>query len=125
MLPGTRPTVLLTLAVTGGTPNANRVGNVINVPDPTTVLMVPAATPARAISRASIQVTRESPAGCPRGARVDRALADRRVGGLRGDRRRRASEGVGRAAGAARAGGRLGGRDGLLDGLARVTQLGV
>ena len=38
--------MLETLAVTGGTPNASRVGNVINVPDPTTVLMVPAATPA-------------------------------------------------------------------------------
>src|SRR6478609_11796360 len=57
MLPGTRPTVLLTLAVTGGTPNARRVGNVINVPDPTTVLMVPAATPARAISTASVGLT--------------------------------------------------------------------
>ena len=34
--------MLETFAVTGGTPIARRVGNVINVPDPTTVLMVPA-----------------------------------------------------------------------------------
>ena len=45
--------VLETLAVTGGTPNARRVGNVINVPDPTTVLMVPAASPAKPMARAS------------------------------------------------------------------------
>src|ERR1700712_3385733 len=43
--PGASPTVLDTLATTGGTPNARRVGNVINVPDPTTVLIVPAAMP--------------------------------------------------------------------------------
>ena len=48
---------------TGGTPNASRVGNVINVPDPTTVLMVPAATPASAISTASSGLT---PRGAPR-----------------------------------------------------------
>ena len=42
--------VLETLAVTGGTPNASRVGNVISVPDPTTVLMVPAASPASTMS---------------------------------------------------------------------------
>jgi hypothetical protein len=45
--------VLETLAVTGGTPNARRVGNVISVPDPTTVLMVPAASPARPMAMAS------------------------------------------------------------------------
>src|SRR5512139_2316242 len=48
--PGTSPTVLDTFAVTGGIPNARRVGNVISVPDPTTVLMVPAATPASRIA---------------------------------------------------------------------------
>src|SRR3954453_16868492 len=46
MDPGTSPRVLETLAVIGGTPTASRVGNVINVPDPTTALMAPAATPA-------------------------------------------------------------------------------
>src|SRR3954451_15228054 len=45
--------VLETLAVTGGTPNASRVGNVISVPDPTTVLIVPAASPARPMATAS------------------------------------------------------------------------
>ena len=45
--------VLETFAVTGGTPNARRVGNVISVPDPTTVLMVPAASPARPMAMAS------------------------------------------------------------------------
>ena len=70
--PGTSPMVLDTLAVTGGTPNASRVGNVINVPDPTTVLMVPAATPARAISTASSGLT---PRGLParRSGRAARA----------------------------------------------------
>src|SRR4051812_40529165 len=51
--PGTRPMVFETFAVTGGTPKARRVGNVISVPDPTTVLMVPAATPARPMATAS------------------------------------------------------------------------
>src|SRR3954453_22765570 len=49
--------VLETLAVTGGTPNARRVGNVISVPDPTTVLMVPAASPASPMARASSRDT--------------------------------------------------------------------
>ena len=44
--PGTRPTELETLAVTGGTPNASSVGKVIRVPEPTTVLIAPAAAPA-------------------------------------------------------------------------------
>ena len=43
--PGTRPMLFETLAVTGGTPNASRVGNVMSVPDPATVLMNPAAAP--------------------------------------------------------------------------------
>ena len=46
--------MLDTLAVTGGTPSASRVGNVISVPDPTTVFMVPAAIPASRIA-ASLQ----------------------------------------------------------------------
>src|SRR3954453_14706119 len=58
--PGTRPSVFDTFAVTGGTPNARRVGNVISVPDPTTVLMVPAASPARPMAMAS---SRDTPRG--------------------------------------------------------------
>ena len=50
--------MLETLAVTGGTPNASSVGNVISVPDPTTVLIVPAASPASPISSASSGDTR-------------------------------------------------------------------
>src|SRR4029079_15963463 len=45
--------VLETFAVTGGTPNASRVGNVISVPDPTTVFIVPAANPASPMAMAS------------------------------------------------------------------------
>jgi hypothetical protein len=36
-----------TLASSGGYPNATSVGNVISEPEPTTVLIVPAAVPAR------------------------------------------------------------------------------
>src|SRR3954451_18119511 len=46
-----------TLAVTGGKPKASSVGNVISVPEPTTALMAPAATPARAMARISYQGT--------------------------------------------------------------------
>ncbi len=57
MLPGTKPIALLIDAVTGGTPNAISAGKVINVPDPTTVLMVPAPTPASRTRNASVNVT--------------------------------------------------------------------
>src|SRR4051794_10129972 len=50
--PGTRPTLLLTLASTGGYPSPISVGKVISVPEPTTVLMVPAATPAPKMAKA-------------------------------------------------------------------------
>lgn len=46
MEPGTRPRVLDTLAVTGGSPVASSTGKVMSVPDPTMVLMVPAPMPA-------------------------------------------------------------------------------
>src|SRR3954452_6963951 len=46
-----------TLAVTGGKPNASSVGKVVRVPEPTTALMAPAATPARAMARISYQGT--------------------------------------------------------------------
>ena len=61
--PGTNPRVLETFAVTGGTPNASKVGKVINVPDPTTVLMVPAATPP---SRITASCTSERSVVTPR-----------------------------------------------------------
>ncbi len=47
MLPGTRPTALLIVATTGGTPKATSTGKVMRVPDPTTALIPPAPTPAR------------------------------------------------------------------------------
>src|SRR5512146_627178 len=50
--PGTRPTLLLTFASTGGYPSPISVGKVISVPEPTTVLMVPAATPAPKMAKA-------------------------------------------------------------------------
>src|ERR1700735_4539965 len=45
MLPETSPTLLDTLATTGGKPNASSVGKGISGPDPTTALMGPAPTP--------------------------------------------------------------------------------
>src|SRR6478752_9701538 len=48
-LPGTRPIAFDIVAVTGGKPKATRVGKVIKVPEPTTALIMPAPTPARAI----------------------------------------------------------------------------
>src|SRR4029453_16660650 len=55
--PGANPTVLEMLAITGGTPSASKVGKVINVPDPTTVLIRPASPPAPSNARRSSQVT--------------------------------------------------------------------
>src|SRR5262245_17325164 len=55
-VPGTRPTLLLTLASTGGYPKPISVGNVMSVPEPTTVLIVPAAMPAPKMARASTAV---------------------------------------------------------------------
>ena len=105
--PGTSPMVLETLAVTGGTPNASRVGNVIRVPDPTTVLMVPAATPASRIAAISRHppLRRAAPPG--RGASCGRC-----------------------GAAATRPGRRPGSRpaclrDGFLDRLVGPAQLGV
>src|SRR5690606_18128366 len=54
--PGTSPTVLDTFAVTGGSPKASNAGKVMRVPDPTMVLMPPAATPAARIASCSSQV---------------------------------------------------------------------
>ena len=65
--PGTSPIVFDTLAVTGGMPNASRVGNVISVPDPTTVLMVPAATPASRMATISRGLTGAAGASPRRG----------------------------------------------------------
>src|SRR3982075_3354013 len=50
--PGTSPNPLDTLAVNGGYPTASNTGKVISVPEPTTVLMSPAATPAAATATA-------------------------------------------------------------------------
>src|SRR5690606_10406362 len=47
---GTRPTVLETFAVTGGTPSARRTGKVMSVPAPATTLMMPARMPAPKIA---------------------------------------------------------------------------
>src|SRR5476649_815491 len=58
MPPATSPTVLETLATTGGYPKNSSVGNVINVPDPTIVLRVPAAIPAASSAATSYQGTR-------------------------------------------------------------------
>src|SRR5664279_2523838 len=51
--PGTSPTVFETFATTPGYPNARSVGKVMSEPEPTTVLMVPAASPAARIAIAS------------------------------------------------------------------------
>ena len=52
-------------AVTGGTPSASRVGKVTSVPDPTTVLMPPAHTPATTTIRISHHDTPASLGGRP------------------------------------------------------------
>ena len=57
MLPGTRPTAFDMVATTGGYPKASRVGKVTRVPEPTTVLIVPAAIPARKMQIASKMLT--------------------------------------------------------------------
>ncbi len=44
--PGIRPSALDTVAVTGDSPVASSTGKVISVPEPTTLLMAPAPTPA-------------------------------------------------------------------------------
>ena len=99
--------VLETFAVTGGTPNASRVGNVISVPDPTTVLMVPAATPASTMATASSSDT------------PSRLAAARAAGGGVGGGARRRAAAAGDATGLAAALGRgdrvLHGRVGLAD----------
>ena len=53
MLPVTRPIALDVVAVTGGYPSATRTGKVTSVPEPTTALISPAHTPARAMIAAS------------------------------------------------------------------------
>ena len=63
--PGVSPTVLEMLAITGGTPSASRVGKVIKVPEPTTVLINPAAAPATSSATRSSQVTGSGSAGSP------------------------------------------------------------
>src|SRR5919206_542383 len=45
-LPATRPSELLTVAVTGGRPTASSTGKVTRVPEPTTALIEPATRPA-------------------------------------------------------------------------------
>src|SRR5579864_8213124 len=73
-LPGTSPTLLETLATTGGKPKASRVGKVISDPDPTTALMAPAPQPAARIASASPGPKSGEPAGArgpPRGAAFD------------------------------------------------------
>src|SRR6478609_1286334 len=72
--PGARPSELETLAVTGGRPTASRTGKVIRVPEPTMVLMVPAATPASRTAVISHSDIRFPLVGCCR-APVDHAGA--------------------------------------------------
>ena len=55
--PGTSPRVLDTFAVTASYPTASNVGKVISEPEPTMVLIVPAAMPAPTIAAASGGVT--------------------------------------------------------------------
>src|SRR5437764_9774031 len=74
--PGTSPIVFETLAVTGAYPNPRSTGNVISVPLPTTVLIVPAATPAPKMASACRGVTRTTlPSVCGRPGRSARRPA--------------------------------------------------
>src|SRR5690606_41973878 len=56
MLPGARPMAFGVVAVTGGYPSATSTGNVTSVPEPTTVLIIPAQTPAKVIRTACHQI---------------------------------------------------------------------
>ena len=67
--PGNSPTVLDTLAVTGASPTPSRTGKVTSVPEPTTVLIVPAQMPATRTSTPSQNVMAADPAGCGAGGR--------------------------------------------------------
>src|SRR3954451_542122 len=120
-VPGTRPTVLETLAVTGGTPKASRVGKVMSVPEPTTVLIVPAAHPASRIATTSNGVT-----SCGGRGRLGRRLVGRRRGGCLLCRGRRERVVACVALGVvARVGGVLRLRDGGLHRLVGLRQLAV
>src|SRR3954454_10656134 len=69
-LPGTSPSELLIVAVTGGRPTASSTGKVTRVPEPTTALMPPAANPAAATATICHPVMRPSPRSLARrGAR--------------------------------------------------------
>src|SRR6185312_5574714 len=57
MPPAIRPMALLTTAMTGATPRAIRMGKVTSVPEPTTVLMVPAQRPPSRMKRDSSAFT--------------------------------------------------------------------
>src|SRR5215472_11769796 len=70
VLPGTRPMLFETLAITGGKPNASRVGNVISDPEPTTALIAPAATAASRIATISPMLTREPECAVQRAGRA-------------------------------------------------------
>jgi hypothetical protein len=55
--PVIRPMAFDVVAVTGGYPSATRTGNVTSVPEPTTALISPAHSPARAMIAASHHCT--------------------------------------------------------------------
>src|SRR5689334_6890795 len=56
--PATKPTAFDIVEVTGGYPSATSVGNVMRVPEPTSAVMAPAPTPARAMRIMSTTGTR-------------------------------------------------------------------
>ncbi len=60
-----RPSALETVAVTGGSPVASSTGKVIRVPEPTTLLMAPAPTPAVNTAAMASGVTPYRPAPDP------------------------------------------------------------
>src|SRR3954471_2740468 len=60
----------MTFAGTGGRPTASRVGKVIREPEPTIVLIAPAARPAAAIATASRGVTTHEARLLPRARRL-------------------------------------------------------
>src|ERR1700712_4129244 len=63
-LPGTRPRALEMEAVTGARPTASSTGKVTSVPEPTTALMDPAASPASATATISHAVMAALRRGC-------------------------------------------------------------
>src|SRR4051795_12497099 len=81
MPPKTRPMLFDTFAVTAGYPRASSIGKVMSVPEPTTALIMPAATPAASTASACHAVTGRPYPPLRRGSPACLFLRDQSVAG--------------------------------------------